>query len=200
LWHGSLSLPLHCSSQQEIHSAFTPKGLIMKNSALIKGTAAIAVGAALLLGGGGTLASWNQSQSATPGTIVAGDLNVVAAPGVWRDGADNIINISTYRVVPGDKLTYTQDLNVTLTGNKMAANITATGTGAVNGFTPANVSVSAPALTIGTTPVSNPLTTSGTVTATITFQFKSATANRSDVTSSYNFGSVAFDLNQIAPA
>ena len=31
----------------------------MKNSTLIKGTAAIAVGAALLLGGGGTLAAWN---------------------------------------------------------------------------------------------------------------------------------------------
>jgi alternate signal-mediated exported protein len=75
-------LPLHSSSQQEIHTALTPKGLIMKNSALIKGTAAIAVGAALLLGGGGTLASWNASDTQSPGTITAGDLNVVAATGV----------------------------------------------------------------------------------------------------------------------
>ncbi|APX01285.1 alternate-type signal peptide domain-containing protein [Arthrobacter sp. QXT-31] len=174
----------------------------MKNSALIKGTAAIAVGAALLLGGGGTLASWNASQSATPGTVVAGDLNVVADTGVWTDDAGlTIANIGNYRVVPGDKLTYTQVLNVTLVGDKMAASIAATGTGAVNGFTADNVVVTNPVLTAGSPSavVSNPLTTSGTVTATITFEFKSGTANRADVTKSYNFGRVAFTLNQIVP-
>lgn len=175
----------------------------MKNSALIKGTAAIAVGAALLLGGGGTLASWNASQSATPGTVVAGDLNVVANTGVWTDhNGATITNIDNYKVVPGDKLTYTQVLDVTLTGNKMAAAIAATGTGAVNGFNPANVVITDPVLTVGSTStvVTNPLTTSGTVTATITFEFKSGTTGRSDVTKSYNFGNVAFTLNQIAPA
>ncbi|MFE5838384.1 alternate-type signal peptide domain-containing protein [Arthrobacter sp. NPDC056493] len=172
----------------------------MKNSALIKGTAAIAVGAALLLGGGGTLASWNASDSATPGTIIAGDLNVSAATGVWKDGSGNAVDISSYRVVPGDTLTYTQVLTVTLSGDKMAANITATGTGANNGFTPANVTVSAPVLTAGTPSavVTNPLTTSKTVTATITFAFKSATTTgRTDVGANYNFGNVAFTLQQI---
>ncbi|MFF2316549.1 alternate-type signal peptide domain-containing protein [Arthrobacter sp. NPDC058097] len=169
----------------------------MKNSALIKGTAAIAVGAALLLGGGGTLASWNAEATGTPGTVIAGDLNVTAATGVWTDRTGATIDISTYKVVPGDKLTYTQVLNVTLTGDKMAANVTATGAGAVNGFTPANVVVSAPVLTIGSTPVSNPLKTSQTVTATITFEFLSGTTGRSDVTKTYNFGSVGFALNQI---
>ena len=169
----------------------------MKNSALIKGTAAIAVGAALLLGGGGTLASWNASDAGTPGTVVAGDLNVQAAAGVWTDRNGAPVTISTYKVVPGDKLTYTQVLNVTLTGNKMAANITATGTGAVDGFTAGNVVVTDPVLTIGGNPVSSPLTTSGTVTATITFEFKSTTTGRTDVTKTYNFGNVAFALNQI---
>jgi alternate signal-mediated exported protein len=172
----------------------------MKNSALIQGTAAIAVGAALLLGGGGTLASWNASQSATPGTVVAGDLNIVkSGTGVWTDSSDKPVTISSYKVVPGDKLTYTQVLDVILTGDKMAANIAATGTGAVNGFTPANVIISDPVLTVDGDPVTNPLTTSATVTATITFEFKSGTANRDDVTKSYNFGSVAFTLNQIVP-
>jgi alternate signal-mediated exported protein len=172
----------------------------MKNSALIKGTAAIAVGAALLLGGGGTLASWNASTTQNPGTVVAGDLDVVADAGVWTDRNGAPVTISTYKVVPGDKLTYTQNLNVTLTGDKMAATVAATGTGAVNGFTAANVVVTDPVLMVGDTPVSNPLTTSGTVTAAITFEFKSGTTGRSDVTKSYNFGSVAFTLNQIAPA
>jgi alternate signal-mediated exported protein len=172
----------------------------MKNSALIKGTAAIAVGAALLLGGGGTLASWNAADNAAPGTVTAGDLNVVkTAAGVWKDRAGATIDIASYKVVPGDKLTFTQVLTVTLTGDKMAANIAAIGTGAVNGFTPANVIVSDTVLTAGTPSavVSNPLMTSKTVTATITFEFKAATTGRADVNATYNFGNVSFTLEQI---
>jgi len=174
----------------------------MKNSTLVKGTAAIAVGAALLLGGGGTLANWNAEATAAPGTIVSGDLNVVkAVNGVWKDRAGTVIpDITAYKVVPGDKLTFTQDLTVTLVGNKMAANVATTGISATNGFTPANVSVSAPALTVGGTAVSNPLKPTGsdqTVTATITFEFLSTTTGRADTTASYNFGSVAFQLTQV---
>lgn len=169
----------------------------MKNSALIKGTAAIAVGAALLLGGGGTLASWNAADNAAPGTVTAGDLNVVAATGVWTDRNDATVDIASYNVVPGDKLTYTQVLDVTLTGDKMAATITATGTGAVNGFTAANVVVTDPVLKVAGVTVTNPLRTSETVTATITFEFKAATTGRADVNATYNFGNVAFTLQQI---
>ncbi|WP_353711357.1 alternate-type signal peptide domain-containing protein [Arthrobacter sp. K5] len=175
----------------------------MKNSALIKGTAAIAVGAALLLGGGGTLASWNASQSATPGTVVAGDLNVVVAnTGVWTDhNGATITNIANYKVVPGDKLTYTQVLDVTLTGDKMAAEVAAEGATPDNGFTEANVAVTDPVLTVGETglgtEVTNPLKTSQKVTAKITFEFKWATADRDDVTAEYDFNEVSFTLNQI---
>lgn len=170
----------------------------MKNSALIKGTAAIAVGAALLLGGGGTLASWNAADNAAPGTVTAGDLNVVkSGTGVWTDRAGTTIDIASYNVVPGDKLTYTQVLDVTLTGDKMAATITATGTGAVNGFTAANVVVTDPVLKVAGVTVTNPLRTSETVTATITFEFKAATTGRADVNATYNFGNVAFTLQQI---
>jgi alternate signal-mediated exported protein len=48
--------------------------------------------------------------------------------------------------------------------------------------------------------VSNPLTASTTVTATITFEFKSSTTGRSDVTKTYNFNNVSFTLDQVAPA
>ena len=174
----------------------------MKNSALIKGTAAIAVGAALLLGGGGTLASWNASTTQNPGTVVAGDLDVVAATGVWKDrtGA-TITNIANYKVVPGDKLTYTQVLDVTLAGDKMAANVAATGATPDNGFTADNVVVTAPVLTVGDTglgaQVTNPLKTTQKVTAKITFEFKWATADRDDATAEYDFNDVSFTLNQI---
>jgi alternate signal-mediated exported protein len=174
----------------------------MKNTTLIKGSAAIALGAALLLGGGGTLANWNAAATQTPGTIVSGDLNLVNATtvGVWKDRTGTPIDITTYKVVPGDKLTFTQDLTVTLAGDKMAANVATTGITATNGFTPANVAVSAPVLTVGAAAVANPLKPTGsaqTVTATITFEFLSTTAGRADVNVAYNFGNVAFQLTQV---
>ncbi|WP_457963298.1 alternate-type signal peptide domain-containing protein [Arthrobacter sp. D1-29] len=176
----------------------------MKNSTLIKGSAAIALGAALLVGGGGTLANWNAAASQTPGTIVAGDLNVVNATsaGTWKDRNEATIDIATYKVVPGDKLTYTQDLTVTLVGDKMAATIAAAGITPTNGFTAANVTVtSTPVLTVGGQPVSNPLLASSgatqTVTATITFEFKGATGARDNVNASYNFNNVGFTLTQV---
>lgn len=176
----------------------------MKNMTLITGSAAIALGGALMLGGGGTLANWNAEATTTPGTIVAGDLNLVnSTPGTWKDRVGAAVNITTYKVVPGDKLTFTQDLPVTLVGDKMAANVATTGITATNGFTPANVTVSAPVLTVGGTAVSNPLKPTGsaqTVTATITFEFLSTTAGRADVGVSYNFNSVAFQLTQVTQA
>ena len=174
----------------------------MKNSTLLKGTAAIAVGAALLLGGGGTLANWNDSVSASPGTITAGTLDVAkTAAGEWKDRANNTItDISSYRVVPGDKLTFTQDVDVTLTGDKMAASITAVGTGEANGFTSNNVSITGPSLTVGGTAIANNLTQSANVqkvTATITFEFLSGTSGQSDVNKTYNFGNIGFTLQQV---
>ena len=174
----------------------------MKNTTLIKGSAAIALGAALLLGGGGTLANWNASATTAPGTIVAGDLNVEnTTAGVWKDRNGVVVTIGSYKVVPGDKLTFTQDLTVTLKGNKMAAEIATTGIDAeVSGFTATNVSVSEPVLTVGVTPVSNPLVASvgtQTVTATITFEFLSTTNNRADVNQTYNFNNVGFTLEQV---
>lgn len=174
----------------------------MKNSTLVKGTAAIAVGAALLLGGGGTLAAWNAEASAAPGTIVAGDLNVVkSTDGVWKDRAGTEIrDIGAYRVVPGDKLTFTQDVDVTLTGDKMAATIVALGAEPANGFTPGSVDVSAPSLTINGQPVPNNLKASSgiqKVTATMTFEFLSATSGRADVSKSYSFGNIKFTLQQV---
>ena len=82
----------------------------------------------------------------------------------------------------------------------MAANITASGANATNGFVGDSVNVSAPVLTVGTDAVANPLTTSKKVTATITFEFKSGTKDRVDVNKTYNFNNVAFTLSQVLPA
>ncbi len=169
----------------------------MKNSTLIKGTAAIAVGAALLLGGGGTLANWNASASVAPGSISAGDLNITTdnTKGVWTNGT-SAIDISTYKIVPGDKLTFTQDLNVTLTGDKMAAKVSTVGITPANGFTGNNVTVTGPQLTVNGQPIPNLLSTSKTVTVSITLAFDPATGGRTDVNAKYDFKEIQFVLTQ----
>jgi alternate signal-mediated exported protein len=175
----------------------------MKNSTLIKGTAAIAVGAALLLGGGGTLAAWNADVSAAPGTIVAGDLNVTAADGVWTDRNGNEVTISTYKVVPGDKLTFTQTLTVKLVGDKIAANIVLANV-PTSTFSDDNVSISPLKLTNSAGEVTSTTTlkpVSGSVTQTVTastdFEFKGSTEDRNDVNKSYALGNVSYTLSQV---
>lgn len=175
----------------------------MKNSTLIKGTAAIAVGAALLLGGGGTLANWNAEVTKTPGTIIAGDLNVTAADGVWTDREGKSVNIGTYKVVPGDKLTYTQELTVKLVGDKMAATVTLADA-VDNNFADKNVKISPLQLKntagdVTSTTVLKPVSGSSTqtVTASTTFEFLNSTSGVEDVTATYDLGSVKYTLQQV---
>ena len=93
---------------------------------LVKGSLAAAVGVALLMGGAGTLASWNDSAAVAGGTITAGTLSI-AVPGTvpasdgWKSGSTAISNISTFRIVPGDTLTYTKTFTVTATGDNLHA-------------------------------------------------------------------------------
>ncbi|WP_440711475.1 alternate-type signal peptide domain-containing protein [Herbiconiux sp. YIM B11900] len=103
---------------------------------LTKAAIAGAAGIALLLGGAGTFAFWNSSAAISGGTITAGDLKVVndGTAGVWKDQANNTINIATYKIVPGDVLTYTDDLTVTAVGNHLTATL-AMGTQSVTAAT-----------------------------------------------------------------
>jgi alternate signal-mediated exported protein len=176
----------------------------MKNSTLLKGTAAIAVGAALLLGGGGTLANWNDAATATPGSIVSGDLNLEAKEGTWTNTADvdvtEGLEDGTYTVVPGDVLTFTQNLDVTLKGDNMAATISATGWAANGGLTSSNVLVSAPDIKLDGEDIDENLTAAvdtQKVTASITFTFLADTTGREDVNTTFNFEDVAFTLEQV---
>lgn len=92
---------------------------------LTKAAIAGAAGIALLLGGAGTFAFWNSSAAVSGGTITAGDLKVVndGPAGVWKDQANNTIDIGTYKIVPGDVLTYTDDLTVTAVGGHLTATL-----------------------------------------------------------------------------
>lgn len=96
---------------------------------IAKASIATAAGVALLLGGGTTFATWNDSASAgNAATITAGNLVVEAATdGAWTaNGGTDAIDIATYRVAPGDVLTYTETMTITAEGNSLQATLALT--------------------------------------------------------------------------
>ena len=167
----------------------TNKGNTMNKMA--KGALATGVGVALLLGGGGTLAVWNQTVSANAGTIAAGDLKLKAETGVWTSNlSGEIENINLYKIVPGEALTYTQELGVTLKGDRMAATLGTSGD-PIATFGPNDVSYTGPVFTNedgealptvtteGRTTAQLTPADTGTVTATATFTFKDVDGRKS---------------------
>ncbi|WGD37943.1 alternate-type signal peptide domain-containing protein [Lysinibacter sp. HNR] len=96
---------------------------------LSKGLLVGGLGAALLIGGGGTLALWNVAAQSQAGQLALGNLNLtvpengrawhVLVAGEWEEVED----ISTLRLVPGDSVRLTQPLAVTLTGDRMKADL-----------------------------------------------------------------------------
>jgi alternate signal-mediated exported protein len=93
---------------------------------LTKATIAGAVGVALLLGGAGTLATWNSSASISGGTIVSGNLLVDStstAAGYWQLNGGSKLATPAFTVVPGDVVTYTKTVNVTATGDNLVATL-----------------------------------------------------------------------------
>ena len=88
---------------------------------MIKGSIAGAAGVALLLGGAGTFALWNDTAAVAGADITAGTLTVDAGEGVWTDQTEAAINIADYRIVPGDTLTYQTLLDVEALGDNIKA-------------------------------------------------------------------------------
>ncbi|AUZ36715.1 alternate-type signal peptide domain-containing protein [Arthrobacter sp. PGP41] len=175
---------------------------------MTKGAIVTAAGVMLLVGGGGTLAVWNVQQNAEAGTVAAGDLNLVAEAGVWTvagaNGPITIPNINTYQIVPGDTLTYTQTVDITLDGDNIAANLTVVNPAGVNdGFAADTYTTSAVTLEKDGVPIQNPLDKDDDVTdavASVTFDFLESTTGRTSTDATYSFSNVAFKLEQIAPA
>lgn len=97
-----------------------------------KGTVAIAAAITLLLGGAGSLAYWQESASVAATSVSTGQLHVTVPTtgSTWTvkknttATATPITNISTFKMVPGDIVTYTVPFTTTAEGD----NLTATGT------------------------------------------------------------------------
>ena len=108
---------------------------------LVKGAVATAAGVALLMGGAGTFAYWNDSVGVSGATITAGNLKVAdsGTAGTWtvlKNGslgtgaigtvgasAVAVSDISTFVASPGDTLTYTKTVRITASGNNLTAKL-----------------------------------------------------------------------------
>ena len=100
-----------------------------KTKGAIAGIAGIA-----LLAGGTTFALWNDSADLNGGTITAGNLDVaVVAPGeedsVWTDisgdrtDEGHAIDLSTFKIVPGDSIQGTFGIDAALQGDNLVATL-----------------------------------------------------------------------------
>lgn len=108
---------------------------------MIKGSIAGAAGVALLLGGAGTFALWNDTAAVAGGTITAGTLTVDAATGTWTDQVGAIEDLDEYLIVPGDTLTYKTVLTVDAKGDNIKAKLHVDNGSIVSSKDPANVAL-----------------------------------------------------------
>lgn len=195
---------------------------------LIKGSVAAATGIVLLMGGAGSLALWNDTQAVNGGTISTGELDIaLSGTGTWRDvspDAPNTTWVTTDKLVPGDTITYTQDVAVKASGKNIKATLAYTAGSVV---IPAalygpdtlpntaddyvTVAIGVTAVTpadnstiTGTGPYTLTSATDGTVEyrVVITINFKSSTPGQigQNVAGGINVSGASFTLTQVRPS
>jgi alternate signal-mediated exported protein len=167
-----------------------------------KGVVAIAAGAVLLLGGGTTLAYWTTTQTLDAGSIQSGDLNLALGTGTWTiDGAIGgpapVADPANVRIVPGDVLTLTQPVTVTLVGDTIEGLLTVDTDDALpaGGAFTVDVAMSG-GVAEGADAYRFTPETAGAVTATVTITFDSATTDRDLVNTPLDLSAVEFTLTQ----
>ncbi|MFI8569293.1 alternate-type signal peptide domain-containing protein [Rhodococcus sp. NPDC078407] len=141
-----------------------------------KGAVAAGAAAVLLLGGMGSLALWNDSETLGGGTITSGDLRLILDEDSvnWQDVSYDVtpvdIDINTFRIVPGDTVAYTADFLVEAEGENLTANLTADISNVVDVESPDSAELLAAITTsvAATDAADNPLPTDGAGTAVIT--------------------------------
>ncbi|KQX05306.1 MULTISPECIES: alternate-type signal peptide domain-containing protein [unclassified Leifsonia] len=180
---------------------------------IIKGSIAGAAGIALLLGGAGTFALWNDSTGVNAGTITAGTLTT-ATSGAWTDTttatATSIANPQAVVFAPGTKVTYTGTVTVTATGTHLAGNVSFNSTSitAKTPVTPANTALAAalvPTLVVkkaGTTVTGTTAFAEGTTTLdvvlTITLPAGTGVDNTAKLGAA-DLSAITFTALQVAP-
>jgi alternate signal-mediated exported protein len=194
---------------------------------LVKGSIATAAGVALLLGGAGTFALWSDTAGVQGGTVQTGvlDIEPVANSAKWADVSVNGRTGATFdpakdKIVPGDTVTFTQDVTLKAEGKnlkaelalgtdaaKMATQFAAQGVGTVTlGTTVTSGTATVVAKEAGKVFTVTPAATGGvsesTLRVVVTVAFNSAVANQdaSNLTSAVDLTKLAFTLTQVRGA
>jgi alternate signal-mediated exported protein len=175
------------------------------------------LGIALLLGGAGTFAMWNQSTTANAGTVASGTLTIAnSGTPTWKNvsadavaGGTTIANIASYKIVPGDTLEMTQTFTVAASGDNLKATLAfdpasittaTTADAALKAATGVNFTATGGGITTDATTkvVSVASTTAGvnTVTVKLTVSLPSTVSGVTAQGGSLNLSAVAFSLTQ----
>lgn len=189
---------------------------------LLKGAIAGAAGVALLLGGAGTFALWNDAAVVSGGTIATGTLSIVpsGAAATWTDISSTVANGTTFdpstqRLVPGDKVKLTKAVTINTTGKNLKANLS---------FDPASITTdpalaslltytlaATPVVTTGSATVAQVGTTNNftitpgsaattTVNVTFTVEFLDTTGTTGQgLATAANLSGLKFTLTQVRP-
>jgi alternate signal-mediated exported protein len=170
---------------------------------IVKGSIAGAAGIALLLGGAGTFALWNSSTTVNAQSIQSGSLSIVPATvnGVWTAANGSVIDPTTYRIIPGQTLTFTQALTVNAVGNGIKANLTWSGltpSGTLNPAVTTALAVTSPSTSTATVNGSNVVLTAGTSTINValTVTFPDTTTGTNGMNSTLDLSTLTFTLAQ----
>jgi len=106
------------------------------------------------------------------------------------------------RIVPGDVLTLTQPLDVTLVGDTIAADLSVVVDEIVPPALASYVSVDFSSTALGTATAPNTFritpADAGTITTTVTLTFSQTTPDRVATNTSVDLTAIAFELNQAA--
>ncbi|XBH21238.1 alternate-type signal peptide domain-containing protein [Jonesiaceae bacterium BS-20] len=171
-----------------------------KKNSKLKGGIAIALGAALLAGGGGTLAYWSTNQTLQGTSINTGDLNLELGAATWTltHGTNSPVtvgaaNINDLEIVPGDKLELVQMLDVTLKGDNLKADLTIDTSGVTDA---ANVTIAASLAGGAATQELSPADSGDSIAATVTVVFADTTGGQIDVNEAINLNAIDFTLTQ----
>ncbi|WP_454778580.1 alternate-type signal peptide domain-containing protein [Georgenia muralis] len=82
-------------------------------------------GIALLAAGGGSFATWSDTEDVVGADITSGHLRIDDSSVVWTAGGEEIA-IDEYLVIPGSVLTYTATVDVALAGDGLEAELATT--------------------------------------------------------------------------
>jgi alternate signal-mediated exported protein len=176
---------------------------------MVKASVVGAAGVSLLMGGFGTYALWHDSAAADNSSVTSGVLDINANTATWQDVSATGPNSWTVGspIVPGDKLKMTQTFDVKATGANMKGTLT---------FDPGAVNTTAFGGNLTVTPTATadvaftsagtnawtfnaPLNGTKTVTATVVYDFSSATSQQQAQNAAASIGTSTFSVDQVRP-